>query len=158
MRLSVQQSRRGPISIRIRWFGPRADADLEENAAPRVIEELGDRGEEARSELEKLSQAGTPPHTRPWLELYAAACRTRREHRSVQLAAKCPAFVFTKHFNMGGSHYAFTEGLSDAQSERHFVPGSALCLLEMKDGVPVVRTLLRTPNGVIRDPDVSYAG
>ena len=142
----------------IRWFGPRADADLERTLLLRVIEELGVRGEKARSELENLSQAGTPSHTRPWLELYASACRTRREDRLRTLAAKCPSFVFTKHFNMGGSHYTFTEGLSDAQSERHFVSGSALCLLEMADGAPVVRTLLSDSSGVIRDPDVSYEG
>ena len=60
---------------------------------------------------------------------------------------------------MGGSHYAFTEGLSNAQAERHFVPGSALCLLEIKGGdtvAPVVRSLQEDPNGVIRDPDISY--
>ncbi|MCU0977605.1 MAG: hypothetical protein MUF25_00385 [Pirellulaceae bacterium] len=145
-----------PDQYPLRWFGPRADADLERKLLLGVVEELGDAGETARMELEKLSQAGTPPHTGPWLELYAAACRTRRQQRLSKLAAKCPAFVFTKHFNMGGSHYAFTEGLSDAQSERHFVPGSALCLLEMKDATPVVRTLLEDPQGVIRDPDVSY--
>jgi hypothetical protein len=153
-RCSLERTDRYPI----RWFGPRADADLEKTLLVRVIEELGVEGETARSELENLSQDGTPSHARRWLELYAAACHTRREDRLRTLSAKCPAFVFTKHFNMGGSHYAFTEGLSDAQSERHFVAGSALCLLEITDGVPVVRTLLSDSNGVIRDPDVSYEG
>ena len=59
---------------------------------------------------------------------------------------------------MGGSHYAYTEGQSDAQAERTFIPGSALCLLEMQGTTPVVRTLLEDPNGVIRDPDVSGDG
>jgi hypothetical protein len=40
----------------LRWFGPRADGDLERALALHVIEELGDRGEKARSELEKLIQ------------------------------------------------------------------------------------------------------
>ncbi len=142
----------------IGWFGPRADVDLEETLILHVIDELGDRGEEFQRDLDRLIQADTQPHAQPWLELYAAACRERREVRLRSLAARCPAFVFTKHFNMGGSHYAFTEGLSDAQSERHFVAGSALCLLEMKDGAPVVRHLLDDPSGVIRDPDVSYDG
>ncbi len=123
-----------PDRYPIRWFGPRADADLEKKLLLRVIEELGVQGEKAKTELEGLSQDGTASHTRPWLELYAAACQTRREDRLRTLSAKCPAFVFTKHFNMGGSHYAFTEGLSDAQSERHFESGSALCLLEITDG------------------------
>ena len=96
----------------IRWFGPRADADLEKALVLHVIQELGVHGEKARSELEKLVQAGTSSHARPWLELYAAACRTRREDRLRSLDAMCPSFVFTKHFNMGGSHYTFTEGLS----------------------------------------------
>jgi hypothetical protein len=142
----------------IRWFGPRADGDLESTLLLHVVKELGAQGEKTRAELEKLRQAGTPAHSQPWLELYAAACQARREGRLRSLATKCPAFVFTKHFNMGGSHYAFTEGLSDAQSERHFTPGAALCLLEMKGATPVVRTLLEDPSGVIRDPDVAYEG
>ena len=36
------------------------------------------------------------------------------------------------------------------------VAGSSLCLLEMTDGTPAVRTLLSDSTGVIRDPDVSY--
>jgi hypothetical protein len=147
-----------PDHYPIRWFGARADADVEKTLLLHVIEELGVRGKDFQSELEKLVQAATPSHTEPWLELYAAACRIRREERLRSLAAKCPSFVFTKHFNMGGSHYAFTEGLSDAQAERHFVPGSALCLLEITDGTPAMRTLLDDPTGVIRDPDVSYEG
>jgi hypothetical protein len=142
----------------IRWFGPRAGRGLEEALLVGVLEELGPRGEAFRSDFEKLSRAGTPPRARSWLELYATACRARREQRLALLAEKCPSLVFTKHFNMGGSHYAFTEALSDGRSERHFVPGSALCLLEWKDGSPVVRTLLEDSGGVIRDPDVSYDG
>ena len=142
----------------IRWFGPRADVDLEKTLLLHVVEELGTQGKTTQAEVEKLRQAGTPAHSRPWLELYSAACQTRREKRLRILAAKGPAFVFTKHFNMGGSHYAFTEGLSDAQAERHFTPGSALCVLEMKGTTPVVRTLLEDPTGVIRDPDVAYEG
>jgi hypothetical protein len=66
--------------------------------------------------------------------------------------------VFTRHYNLGGSHYAYTEGLSDAQNERHFVPGSALCLLDLRGGEPVVRELIRDDGGVIRDPAASWEG
>ena len=67
--------------------------------------------------------------------------------------------VFTKHYDMGGSHYAYTEGQSDAQAERHFRPGTALCILEMSNGLyGKVHTLIDDPKGVIRDPDVSYDG
>ncbi len=70
-------------------------------------------------------------------------------------AAGVPRFVFVKHAIMGGSHYAYTEGQSDAQAERHFEPGSALCLFDPANGA---QTLLEDKTGVIRDPDVSWDG
>ncbi len=67
-----------------------------------------------------------------------------------------PPFVFTKHFDMGGSHYAYTEALSDDYRERHFSGGSALCLRRTTTSGSVIDTLLSSPQGVIRDPDVSW--
>ena len=74
-----------------------------------------------------------------------------------------PKIVFVKHFDIGGSHYAYTEALSDApgvlHEKRNFEPGSALCLLELgDDGEYHEKTLIKDPNGVIRDPDVSFDG
>ena len=86
---------------------------------------------------------------------YIRSCEQRRAGR---LAAAPKKIVFVKHFNMGGSHYAYTEGLSDAQAERNFKAGSALCLLDLSGPEPVVETLIDDPKGVIRDPDVSYDG
>jgi len=81
------------------------------------------------------------------------------EYRLNNLKEKFPKIVFVKHFDIGIVHYAFTEGLSDAQADRCFVPGSALCLLELgDDGKYHEKTLLSDPNGVIRDPDVSFDG
>ncbi len=71
-------------------------------------------------------------------------------------ATTVPPFVFVKHAVMGGSHYAYTEGQSDAQAERHFTPGAALCLFDPTTGK--VETLLEDKTGVIRDPDVSFDG
>ena len=116
----------------LRWFGPAVDQEVEEKLVRHAIEELGQKGIKFQSYLHRLNQAKRPPHSHAWLDLYRLVCLQRREIRLNRLAAQCPAFVFTKHFNMGGSHYAFTEGLSDAQSERHFVPGSSLCLLEFR--------------------------
>ena len=142
----------------IRWFTARADAQIERRLIRRAGEELGAAAGEVLQVLARLEQAATPPHDRAWLDLYVAVCRERRTQRLKPLAAKCPQIVFTKHYNMGGSHYAYTEGLSDAQAERHFKPGAALCLLELDGGQARVRTLLDDPHGVIRDPDVSYDG
>jgi len=75
--------------------------------------------------------------------------------------------VFTKHFDMGGSHYAYTDAVSDEDTlnpggtvkEFNFQGGSSLCLLEIDDDYAVnVTTLLSDVDGVFRDPDVSYDG
>jgi hypothetical protein len=110
---------------------------------------------------------------------YLRTCEARRAQR---LAGVPRRVVFVKHFNLTGSHYAYTEGLSDAQHERTFKAGAALCVLEFRpvgraldarrgddsglrraealqvETEPVVETLLDDPKGVIRDPDVSYDG
>ena len=141
-----------------RWFSAAADDDVEQRLILKAAEELGPAGQPIRSELERLKRSQSPPHGRAWLDLYVRSCEARRSARLRAMALKCPALVFTKHANLGGSHYAYTEAQSDAQAERHFNPGSALCLLEMRGGEPHVRTLLEDPDGMIRDPDVSYDG
>lgn len=75
--------------------------------------------------------------------------------------------VFTRHFDMGGSHYAYTDAVSDEDTlnpsgvvkEFNFKGGSSLCLLEIGDDFEVKETvLLKDEGGVFRDPDVSYDG
>ena len=97
--------------------------------------------------------------TEPVDEAYLKACQERRDIRLKTLKEQCPKIVFTKHFDLGGSHYAYTEAQSDAQAERNFVAGTALCVLELNDaGEYAERTLISDPNGLIRDPAVSYDG
>jgi len=98
------------------------------------------------------------PESTERLVQYIELCRMRRQFRLKNLPEKAPKVVFTKHYNLGGSHYAYTEGLSDAQNEKHFQPGSALCLLEFNGTEPIITTLLEDKDGVIRDPDVSWDG
>jgi hypothetical protein len=141
-----------------RWFSAGADADLERRLMVKVLDELGPTGQPIRTELERLERLHVAPHSRPWLDLYVRGCGVRRAMRLRAMTARCSSLVFTKHANLGGSHYAYTEAQSDAQAERHFDPGSALCLLEMQGGEPRVRTLLEDSQGMIRDPDVSYDG
>ncbi len=75
--------------------------------------------------------------------------------------------VFTKHFDMGGSHYAYTDAVSDEDTlnpggtvkEFNFQGGSSLCLLEIDRDYNIKETaILRDEDGVLRDPDVSYDG
>ena len=141
-----------------RWFSTASEDDVEQRLILKVAEELGPAAQPIRAELDRLKRSQTPPHSRAWLDLYVRSCEARRSARLQSLALKCPSLVFTKHANLGGSHYAYTEAQSDAQAERHFNPGGALCLLEMHGDEPRVRTLLEDAQGVIRDPDVSYDG
>jgi hypothetical protein len=80
---------------------------------------------------------------------------------------KVKQIVFTKHFDMGGSHYAYTDAISNEDTlnpsgrvkEFNFKGGSSLCLLEIdKDCAIKETTLLSDEDGVFRDPDVSYDG
>lgn len=78
-------------------------------------------------------------------------------------------FVMVRHKQLGGSHYAYTESLSDTlengspnTEEVLFNPGSQLVLIELeKSGASVKVTetvLIDSPDGVLRDPDVSEDG
>lgn len=140
------------------YFHARPSAEREAAMIQRVLEELGDEHVEFRRRLQELLAAERGPEDAAWLELYVAACRQRRAQRLQSLAQRVPRIVFVKHYTMGGSHYAYTEGQSDAQAERHFVPGAELALLVWDGGQYREETLLRDEEGVIRDPDVSYDG
>ncbi|MDD2598024.1 MAG: hypothetical protein PHO37_02195 [Kiritimatiellae bacterium] len=92
------------------------------------------------------------------LEYYRMICVQRRQARLSRVKQELPEIVFARHFVMGGSHYAYTEALSDAQSERQFSPGGKLCKAEWQEGIWQESTLLETDKGIIRDVDVNYAG
>lgn len=96
--------------------------------------------------------------SRERLGLYEKLCHSRRRQRLRTLLDRKMAIVFTKHHNLGGSHYAYTEAQSDAQAERHFMPNGKLCLITMDSLFGTLKTLVDDPKGMIRDPDVSYDG
>lgn len=140
------------------WFESPEDVGIEKALITKALKELGRAGGELQAEFERLCRSGAPPDNRRWLDLYVKACELRRGIRLRPLLGKWRKIVFTKHYSLGGSHYAYTEGLSEASGERHFKPGSSLCLLEMDGLYGKVQTLIDDPQGVIRDPDVSYDG
>ncbi len=116
-----------------------------EEATAKVLVEVGP---DARPIADAKDSAGA----------YERACIARRGKRLSELTNRYRQIVFTKHYDLGGSHYAYTEGQSDAQNERHFVPGASLCLLSLDGPFGRVKELLHDANGVIRDPDVSMDG
>jgi len=134
-------------------LGEASEADLPKRLAVGVIQQVSGPVPEVAGGGSSVDD----PQGADWGR-YVKACRRRRAERLRPLIETYPRIVFTKHYNLGGSHYAYTEGQSDAQAERHFQPGSALCLLEFEGARARVRTLVDDPQGVIRDPDVSYDG
>lgn len=129
----------------------------------RVLSQLTDAPPELDRRREEFMQqilAGTA-RSADLAALYLKAAEERREQRLAPLLESYPeGLVFARHFNMGSSHYAYTEGLSDAQypGDRVFQPGSSIKQLRMNGTRASVQTLLDDPDGVIRDIDVSYDG
>jgi hypothetical protein len=89
-------------------------AEREAAIVERVANELGAAGAAIRGEAAALTKARAPGNDPRWRALYTKACEQRRARRLRTLTARYPKIVFAKHFNMGGSHYAYTEAQSDA--------------------------------------------
>jgi hypothetical protein len=127
----------------------------------RIVASLGGESPYARTLRERIDTTaarGQAVTGQEWAELYLDAAVLRRAARLAPHRDMLRRVVFAKHFLMGGSHYAYTEGQSDAQRERHFRPGSSLCMMELDGLFASVNNLIEDSGGVIRDPDVSYDG
>ena len=140
-----------------KWF-KATDAGNETSMIKRVLLELGDAGIPFQNNLDSLVNGKVPCNDRRWLDLYVNACEKRRALRLKTLLRIAPKIVFTKHHIIIPAFFAYTEGQSDAQHERHFPVDSSLCLLEMNGMYGTVKTLLEDKTGRIRDPAVSYDG
>lgn len=140
------------------WFLRPDNRRQQVRMIEQVLDESGPRGQRLRATLDRVGNtANKGGHVR-WLKLYVEVCEQRRAQRLQLLLARQQKVVFTKHFNIGGSHYAYTEALSDVDHERNFEPGASLCVLRMDSLYGTVETLIEDAHGVIRDPDVSYDG
>ena len=140
------------------WLTATGRTEIASDMAVRAVGELGETGAALRRELEQLRQGARAADQALWLDLYLRAAAQRRALRLQTALARAPKMVFTKHPTIRPSFFAYTEGQSDAQNERHFVPGAELCLLEWQGATNCVRTLLADPTGAIRDPAVSWDG
>lgn len=140
----------------VRWL-LTGDPAIERGLLAKALEDLGPAGRPFADEARQLESDRSLKPGR-LLALYARAAEARRARRLATVVRQSPRIVFTRHFNIGGSHYAYTEAQSDAQAERNFRPGSQLCLLDLSGPAPRETVLIDDPRGVIRDPDVSYDG
>lgn len=131
---------------------------FEQRLVSKALADLGESGAVLHREFELLRQENAPAQDPRWLGIYVRAAEQRRAQRLETVRSLAPRFVFTKHRTIRPSFFAYTEGQSDAQNERHFIPGAELCLWEMDGTTNKVRTLVADPKGAIRDPAVSWDG
>lgn len=136
--------------------GPAAGtAAVNRAVVQRVLRELpGDAGVLMADVDAESAEAGDAR----WLQHYARACEARRSHRLATVKAQSPRIAFVKRRTIRPSFFAYTEGQSDAQAERHFLSGSILCLMTMEGTRMRVGELLADKAGVIRDPAISWDG
>ncbi|VGO15887.1 hypothetical protein PDESU_04475 [Pontiella desulfatans] len=132
------------------WLGQTDDAVIEK-ALLKGFRPFGDR-------FKGLGKPAGGTDDPAWLALYAQAAAMRRTQRLATLKTDYPQIVFTKNHTIMPSFFAYTEGQSDAQAERHFTPGTSLCLMEWEGDFAKVTELVDDPLGRIRDPEVSFDG
>ena len=122
---------------------------------------LGACGAFALDELEAdwIAQDGAVSTNMP-NKAWRAKMLKRRAARLAPVARFAKKWVYCRHWVMGGSHYAYTEAISDAHAERTFLKiGSSLCMAEYApSGLWKETTLLETKDGCFRDVDVSPDG
>ena len=129
----------------------------------KVIAELegNTETESWNTKLNNLITEDVPGNDPRWRELYLNAGQERRKQRLRIVRKTYSIIVYTKHDYLGGSHYAYTEIVTDAQfKDRINRPGGEMLSLEISpDGEVIERSLVKAPpNGVLRDPDVSFCG
>ncbi len=141
------------------WFNAANPQALERAMAEKVLAELGDSGQALRQDVQNRNRAGEERgDAHAFLRLYGRACEQRRMLRLQTVLTHASRIVFTKKHTIRPSFFAYTEGQSDAQNERHFIPGAELCVLEFEGSRGKVRSLVKDPTGAIRDPAVSWDG
>lgn len=146
-----------------RCFSSTADSVQEQAMVRRVLAELTqyhvDTADLSR-QLDTLAPvAGADPR---WKELYFTACRLRRRERLKVVREWTPQFIYVKHYVFGGWTHInnSADELTDGQFfERNpdFHEGSQLCLATIhEDGSVTNEVLLDKPQGLIRDPNLSF--
>lgn len=120
-----------------------------------VEEEIGLRLDKVAAELGKSADAKTIEDK---FEQYTSMCGERRAKRLARFTENKPQVLFTKFEVLRPSFFAYTEGLSDARTERNYFPGGELAMLTM-DGIwAAEEPLIKDSLGVLRDPEIHFDG
>lgn len=101
------------------------------------------------------------------IKTYGASAHDDLQAAYAAMQKESSSYIIARNKPLGGSHYAYTEGVSDDTgspegNESNFRPGSELVLMNIVSVDKVLKTeetvLLSSSSGVLRDPDVSTDG
>ncbi len=151
-------------------FASKASNTVEKKLMASVLGELKAlNGEDTTGTLDHklrdLSDSGKPGSDPAWRDLYFQACELRRKERLGRAFKDQPrTFIYVKHFVFGDAQamFALTDHLTDAvfrETGRDYRMGAQLCKMRVnEDGTVSTEILLDCPNGIVRDPSLSFDG
>lgn len=169
-RLQIDWMRQDAGRLDVGGCFARSDSnELERQMVRKVLDEVRSRGVEAQAaqafdkefaSLTKSVPAGTDP---AWKQFYLKLCDVRRGQRLKKVSDFAHQYIYAKHCQLANQpSFASTAFLSDSVYKDRLGDwrmGSELCLLAVSaDGRVTTETLLRQPDGIIRDPCVSFDG
>jgi len=140
---------------------------VEQALIRRVLAELKSENvdvEELEWSLGQLVDGQAPGSDPAWKSLYFQACELRRRQRLKIFDRQPREFVYAKHFVFGDCQamFAMTGHLTDAvfrECGPDYRMNSQLCKMTINaDGTVATEVLLDCPEGIVRDPCVSYDG
>ena len=157
----ISADRRLQLMIQLDWLHQDRGDQPSSSFVPLAVTAVDELGENhaLADDVRRLTENASLCDPR-WMDLYLLACHERRQQRLGSHVHKFPRIIFTRHHDIGGQHYAYTEDVSDSpyNDNNPFPHSGQLCLLEMDGLYGRERILLDEPDGLIRDPDVSYDG
>lgn len=141
--------------------------DIEQAMVRRVLVELKSQGV-AMGALDKslavLVEGKQPGKASAWKNLYFRACAMRRQQRLKFFDKRPREFIYVKHFVFGDCQamFAMTDHLTDAifrECGPDYRMNSQLCRMRINDDQTIsTEVLLDCPEGIVRDPCVSFDG
>ena len=146
------------------WFLSESGAERPKSMVEKALAELDEYGVDSaalKTELSRLLDEKRPASDPAWSSLYLDVCARRRAERLRPLLDETRQLIYVKHCVLSGPvHYAWTDEVTDQQAVERiadFKPGAQLCRLTIHDdGTAANEVLLEKPNGMIRDPNLSF--
>ena len=146
-------------------FAEEQDPLLEKELIRKALDEIAsfEEAPELESEYERLAAANPAANNPTLLEFYRKVCQKRRELRLQTVRDFSTDYIFVKHCQLQNQpSFASSAFLSDSVYKDRLGDwrvGSELCKMTVTESGEVnVKVLVRQPQGIIRDPCVSFDG